>query len=396
MIQQSARPRILIVNDDPSSSELMRLILTNEGYQTVIVPTAEEGYEEILTRHVSLNMAILDTTIATTGDLVMTAMDSFTLCRRIRQNPPTRNLPILMLTIGSTMADKMSVFEAGADDLLPKPFQPQELIYRVKSLLVRAAAAVPPPTTQRKHGAVIVFFGTKGGVGKTTVAVNLAVTLQQRTRKKVVLFDADFFFGDVGVHLNLSGGPSVIDLVKHGGVLEPALVDQTLMTHSSGLQVLLGPHDPAQAETITPEHVKSILDSLAGIYVYVVVDCQSNYDDRTLMILEQATDIMLVVTPEVGPIRNAKVFFELTTNMGMLASKIHLILNRSNSNVGIEAGGIERTLQHQVEFRLDSGGRQVARSVNHGVPLVIEQPDHPVAQQIFRLAAQLVKNMTKT
>jgi pilus assembly protein CpaE len=383
----------LIVNDDPTASELMRLILTNEGYQTVIVTTAEEGYEEILTR--PLNMAILDTAIGMTGDLVMSGMDSFTLCRRIRQHPPTRNLPILMLTVGSTMADKMSVFEAGADDLLPKPFQPQELIYRVKSLLVRAAASVPPPTQQRKRGAVIAFFGTKGGVGKTTVAVNLAVTLQQRTRKKVILFDGDFFFGDVGVHLNLTGGASVTDIVKHGSVLEPSFVDQTLITHSSGLQVLLGPHDPSEAELITAEHVKNILDFLSGVYDYVVVDCPSNYDDRTLMILEQATDIMLIVTPEVGPIRNAKVFFELVANMGMLASKIHIVLNRSNSNVGIEAGGIERTLQHQVEFRLDSGGRQVARSVNHGVPLVVEQPDHPVAQQIFRLAQQLVKNMTK-
>jgi pilus assembly protein CpaE len=393
MVQQSAKPRILIVNDDPTASELMRLILTNEGYQTIIVTTAEEGYEEILTR--PLNMAILDTAIGMTGDLVMSGMDSFTLCRRIRQHPPTRNLPILMLTVGSTMADKMSVFEAGADDLLPKPFQPQELIYRVKSLLVRAAATVPPPTQQRKRGAVIAFFGTKGGVGKTTVAVNLAVTLQQRTRKKVILFDGDFFFGDVGVHLNLTGGASVTDIVKHGSVLEPSFVDQTLITHSSGLQVLLGPHDPSEAELIAAEHVKNILDFLSGVYDYVVVDCPSNYDDRTLMLLEQATDIMLIVTPEVGPIRNAKVFFELVSNMGMLASKIHIVLNRSNSNVGIEAGGIERTLQHQVEFRLDSGGRQVARSVNHGVPLVIEQPDHPVAQQIFRLAQQLVKNMTK-
>lgn len=387
-MQDNAKQRILIANDDDAASELLRMILTNEGYQISIVHTGEDAYDEVLTR--SVHLAIVD--VALGGN-----MNGYNLVRRVRQHPPTRAMPVLMLTAENTIAGKMAILESGADDFLIKPFQQQELIYRVKSLLIRSTSTTTTSSLlARKRGQVLVTFGTKGGVGKTTLAVNLAVTLQQRTRKRVALFDADFYFGDVGVHLNLPGGSSLLDLIAQIDRLELQQVDQTLLNHSSGLHVLLGPRDPAEAEKINAEHVKKLIEFLAGSFDYVIVDCHSSYDDRTLVILEQADEILLIVTPEVGPIKNATVFFDLASKMGLLTDSVHLVLNRANSNVGIEASGIEKALKRQVEFRIDSGGRPVARSVNHGVPLVIEQPDHPVAQQITRVAAQLVKQLAKT
>ena len=121
------------------------------------------------------------------------------------------------------------------------------------------------------------------------------------------------------------------------------------------------------------------------------MDCGANYDDRTLTILERADDILLVVTPEIGPLKNAALFLGLADKLQLDQNKIQVVLNRANSQVGIEEKEVERTLRHKVGFRISSGGRVTVMSVNRGIPLVIGQPDHPVSQQIFFLADAFVK-----
>jgi pilus assembly protein CpaE len=232
-------------------------------------------------------------------------------------------------------------------------------------------------------------------VGKTTVAVNTAVTLHRKSGGRVLIFDADFFFGDVGVHLNLPPTRSVVDLIEHLDEIDPELVEQVVLRHSSGMRVLLSPFRPEKAELVTPEHVKRLLVYLAEQYDYVIVDCHSAYDERTLSILERADEIMLVVTPEVGPIKNTSVFLDIAGKLGLSLDKIHVILNRSNSDVGINIQEIERSFKHRVEFSIVSGGRPVVLSVNHGQPLTLVKPDHPVSQEIFRITDWLIKNTPK-
>lgn len=377
----STPPRILIVEDDPAISELMRLLLTRGGYQVIAVNSGEAAWEQV-TRQPP-DMAIVD--------VVLPGMDGYALCRNLRQNMATRTLPIVLLGSKGEVADKIAGFEAGADDYLLKPFDPQELSYRVKNLLARAQAVMVSPAKPAARGRIIAFFGPKGGVGKTTLAVNAAIVLYRRTGKRLVLFDADVFFGDLGLQLNMPPVRSILDLVKSFDDLDREFIEQVVVTHSSGVRVLLSPFQREHAELITAHHIKRLLDLLAELYDYVVVDCHATYDERTLVILEQANDIFLVVTPEIGPLINASMFLDLASKLSLDTRRIHVVLNRADSNVGIEAGEVERTLRQQIAFRVMSGGRQVVLSVNRGTPLVLQQPNHPFSQQIQKMVEFLVK-----
>lgn len=368
--------RVLVVDDDRALIELLDRILTREGFEVTGTTTAEEA----------LRLAVAHEYDLAVVDVMLPGMDGYALCRQLRQNPTTHTMAILMLTAKGDIADKISGFEAGADDYLTKPFQPKELVYRMRSLLARMHPVQVPKPARAERGLVVALFGSKGGVGKTTIATNLAVALRQRTQQRVALFDADFFFGDVGVHLNLPNVRTILDLIENMDDVDPTVAEQVLIPHTSGIRVLLSPFRPEAGELISPENIEKILEFMKQSFDFVVVDCQPSYDDRMLRVLERADEVLMVVTPEVGPLKNTSLFLDLAVRLGYSLEKINIVLNRFNSNVGIGPEEIERTLQHEVAFRVISGGRPVVLSVNRGVPLIVEQPDHPFSAQIMRIA----------
>jgi pilus assembly protein CpaE len=223
-------------------------------------------------------------------------------------------------------------------------------------------------------------------VGKTTLSVNLSIALQRRTGKRVALFDADLFCGNVGTYLNLPPVHSIADLTRVIDELEPDLVDRVLIRHSSGVRVLLSPPRPDQAFEITREQVSRILQFLAQHEDYLVVDCLTFVDERILPILEQADDIVLITMPEMGSLKNMRTLFDHMVNIGLDLNKVHIVLNRANSKVAIGAEQIEQAFGRKVEFRLSGGGSAVALSINRGVPLVLEQPSHPLSREIMGMA----------
>jgi pilus assembly protein CpaE len=379
--------RILVVDDDRTMCELLRLVLSKDGHEVIITASAEEAL-------VQVNQHAPQIVIT---DVVLPQMDGMALCRKLRERPETSHIPIIIMTTKDETKDKVAGFEAGADDYLVKPFDPEELKYRVRNLLGRKTSApAEPKTSARAPGKTIVFFGSKGGVGKTSIALNLALTMQRKaTLKKVALFDADFAFGDIAARLNLPTTRSILDLARNADSLDVELVQQVMVAHSSGLRVLLNPVHPVEAELITPEQVKKIMRLITTMFDLVIVDCQSSYDERTLALLDNADMLMLVVTPEIGPIKNARQFLEIAEDLGIPSDKIFIVLNRFNSNVGIEREEIERTYKRKIAFLLASAGRTITLCTNQGTPLVIAQPNHPFSQQIAQMAEHLTKQLTQ-
>jgi pilus assembly protein CpaE len=381
-MSQAQPPRIMLVDNNAVSNDLVRLTLGGAGYQVTQVDTGEEAFSSATRQPPDLVIM----------EAVLPGEDGLFTCRNLRQTEATRNLPVLMLTTKSEIADKVAAFEAGVDDYLVKPFEPSELLAHVKRLLVRGQMAAAPAEAQGpRRGRVIAVFGTKGGVGKTTLSVNLAIALQKRTKARVALFDADFFFGDIALHMNLRPTTTVIDLVDRFEQLDSELIERILITHSSGVRVLLSPTQPEEAERVKPEHVARLINALAELYNFVIVDCHPNYDDRNLTILEQADHIMFVVRPELGPLKNMGVFLNLVLKLALPLNKIHIVLNRAGSRSGIEVEQIERNFRSRIAFRMVSGGRTVVLSVNRGVPLIMEKPKHPLSKQIWGMADYLAR-----
>ncbi len=375
---------ILVVDDDPAIGKLLRLVLEQSGYRIHIVTTGEQALSYAAAHPPDL--AILD--------VMLPGIDGYTLCRRLRDLRQTSLTPILMLTAQSDIRDKLAGFNAGADDYLTKPFEPQELAFRVKALLARSqgvSGATPKPA-QRGH--LVSVFGAKGGVGKTTLAVNLAVALARNQNSRVALLDADFSFGDVGAHLNLAPSRTILDLITRADDLDDQVLSKVLIRHESNVQVLLSPYRPEDAERIEPEALKRVLEILTDTYDFVLADCAVNYDERTLSLLERSDLIVMVLTPEIGPVKNTTTFLDLAAQMGIVLGKIQLVLNRADSAVGIAAREIENALQKPIPLRLMSGGRPVVMSVNRGVPILMEQPQHPFAQQVTRIAEVIRTQVT--
>ncbi len=387
-MNQADERRILIVQDE-STLEALRPLLTSAGYQPCEATSGEQALA--LVKEQRIDLAIIE------ADLP--GIDGYELCRQLHSSQVTGSIPIMLLTHRAHINDKVSGFEAGADDYVTKPFEPQELLYRLKVLMSRKGmrGEMPAAPGQPPRGHIIALFGTKGGVGRTTIGVNLSVALQRRTRGRVVLFDADFFFGDIALHLGVPPQHTILDLITQKDGIARDIVDQILIQHNSGVRVLLSPRNPEDVELIAPTHVAQLLDYLAANNDYIVVDCQAIYDERTLIILEKADAILLVIRPDVGSVKNMAVFSELAAKLQLsFDKKIHIVLNRAGSKSGIGANEIERIFRRQIEFHIGSGGNAISVSVNRGVPLVIEQPNHPFSLQVMQIADTLIKRMPVT
>lgn len=386
---ENGSTQVLIVEDSETTAGLLRRLLTYSGFNVVEAHSREDAVTTL--QELPIDVVLLD------GE--MFGVDEIEAARQLRFAVDMPTLPILVLTTKDHIPGIMASFDNGLVDYLTRPFGAGDLIYRIQGLLSRRANIVddvdellrgPEPAARKtpmrsRGGFVLAGFGTKGGVGKTMIAANLALALQQRQDRRVVLFDADFFFGDVNIHLSLPASRTIVDLLSQIDSLDE-YAESALVRHQTGLYALLGPSHPEEAERITATHVQKVLDWLRGRFDFIIVDCPPAYDERVLTVLEDADGIMLVVTPEIGPLKNMSQFLDLADSIGFTQEKIFVVLNRADSNVGIEARMIERTVQHKVAFRIASGGRPVVLSVNRGNPIFLDSPRHQVARQIAQIA----------
>lgn len=285
----------------------------------------------------------------------------------------------------------MAGFKVGANDYITLPYPPEELLYRVKNLLSLTQKPVPPQVQSHTPGRITAIFAAKGGVGKTIICTNLAVALRQISGKRVALMDADYSFGLVGVHLNMSTTHNIMELIPIIDDLDQNAFQNVMVHHISGIHVLLCPFHPEEAELVTAPHIKKVLQLLVEQYDEVVVDCHGSYDERTLEVLEMANTILLIIVPEIGTLMSTSRFLDLVTKLKIPPERLKLVLNRSDSKVGLEVADIERALKYKISYKLVSGGREVTISANKGIPMVTSTPNHPLSLGIKQIAEDLLK-----
>ena len=372
-----AQPKqILVVEDSRTIREMLRETLSQEGYEIIVKENGEDAFQQVTNQPFDLVLS----------DVILPGIDGYELSKKIRQNPSTKHIPILLQTVKGGVADKIAGFEAGADGYLIKPYAREELVSRIQSFLKREQRQPEVSSPRSKRGKTIAIFAAKGGVGKTTISVNLAVALQALLGKGVALMDADFSFGLVGVSLNISSTRNILDILQNFASLDEGVIQQVMVTHESGLTVLAAPQRPEEAEMIGAEHISKIFEMLPNLFDLIIVDCQAVYDERMLQILERADLILMIISPEIGPLMTTSRFLDLTDRLDLSKENISLILNRCDSKVGLGYQEIEDVLSMKISAKLVSGGRDVTQSNNLGVPIVIGHPKHPFTLGIQSLA----------
>jgi pilus assembly protein CpaE len=232
---------------------------------------------------------------------------------------------------------------------------------------------------------VVTVFSTKGGVGKSVIASNLAAVLAANLDKRVVLLDLDLEFGDGAVMLGLEPTRTIYDAVQAFERLDAQLLEGFMREHSSGAKVLLAPVQPEQAEAVTAARVAGIIALARELADIVIIDTPGRLDETVLTAIDKSDQVLAIATMDLPSIKNTKVSLGKLRQLGYRNGLVSLVLNRADSKVFLEPTDVERAVGGTVIGRIPSD-RLVPRSVNQGVPVALDQPRSPVAKSMVSLA----------
>ena len=385
--------KVLIVDDIPETRDHLTKLLGFEPDMTV-VGAAASGRE-------CLDLAARLLPDVVLMDINMPDMDGIATTEQLSLRVPSASV-VMMSVQGEADYLRRSML-AGAREFLVKPFSSDELsasirqVYmrereKVTRLVLPAPGDTPARSSGRSPGRIVAFFSPKGGVGRTTMAVNMAVAAANDLDKKVVLVDGSFQFGDVGVLLNLNPkNMSIADLmpeIESSGEVES--LDTFLINHTAGIRVLLAPPSPEMAELVTPAALKKVLEALRAEHDLVVVDCAAGINDTTLAVLDMADQIMTMLTLEITSIKNMRLFLEIAERLGYEEGKVRLVLNRADGNLGIRVSDVEHSIGRKVDHTIVSDGRSVVYALNRGVPFYLSNREAQVSLDVLSMARAVV------
>src|SRR2546423_9467812 len=368
--------KILVVDDDPNVQRLLQYTLKQEGFEVVTASDGAEGFRLWGAENPSLILL----------DVMLPKLDGYQVATKIRQEEgASGHVPIIMLTAEREVEQKVRGLRAGADDYLIKPFHPAELLARIKSLLARFAprdSLVGRPPL----GRVFAFYGAKGGVGTTTIAINAAIALHRELGRKVCLVDGNLQFGDHRVFLDLGlDRRSIVDIVSAPSI-DQDLVKRVVVKHDSGVDLLLAPPSPETAELVTPDHMPQILEMLRSLYDYVLVDIDKRLDDINLGVIEHAETVFVVMTADLSCLKNVRLVLETIGHLGYEKSKVELILNRPNAFTGISVKNAEGALKRAITHQVGNEYRGAISSLNSGAPFMFTKADSLLGRSLLEFA----------
>lgn len=401
----SAPVRVVVVDDAPRTVDNLTRLLGFESDIEVVgsALNAASGIDEV--RRLQPDVLVMDVNLPDLDGIRATEQLS-------------AELPLVGVILISVQEDReylRRAMQAGARRYLVKPFSADELVTAVRQVHLHeslkrqraapgpAPAAAPeipatapePPAPEDDSaagaGAGLVFavFSGKGGVGKSTIACNLACEMARPGGLTAVLVDLDLQFGDVAVMMGIDAPGTMADVVRLYPNLDgPAM--GALLGESGGVRILAAPFNPELADLIRAEHVEAALAVLRQAFDVVVIDVAQHLDDVSLDVLERADKVVLVTDLNVPAIKDAKLAFRLFEHLGISRDRVVLVLNRVDAPSDITIQQLEANLKHPISARIPSLGKQVIRSVQRGVPLTVSDPDGEFAARIRDLAATLL------
>ncbi len=250
-----------------------------------------------------------------------------------------------------------------------------------------ASGSVPEPAAESgRDGRIVTVFAAKGGCGKTTLAINLAVALAKDERR-VCLVDLDLTFGDVAISVQVNPARTIIEAVRMADHLDTTGAASLLTRYRPGLDLLLAPVTPGDAEKISPQLVRELLTVLRGMYDYVVVDTPAQFSEHVLVALDASAHHVLLTTPDVPALKNLRVTLDTFDMLSYPADIRSIVLNRSDAKVGLTAEDVTTVARTPIAAQVPSS-REVPMSINKGIPIVVDNPAHPVSQAITRFARE--------
>ena len=330
-----------------------------------------------------------------TGEALIVAVADYTrearefVAKAHRQHPQR---PIILVCPSGTSGTVGEAFSSGVDDIVAMPTSGvvdqetvRELTFTVEKAVMRKRGTAAPKAEAIRN--VICVLGLKGGSGKTLTSVNLGVSLAQAGHS-VALMDLDLQFGDIALAMGLTPQRTIYDLVRSGGSLDAGKLEDFLMQHPSGARALLAPVRPDQAAMITVPFLQEVQRLLGEMFEFVVIDTPPSFAPEVISAVDSSNDVLVVAMRDTLALKNTKLGLETLERMDYDRRRVKILLNRANTNVGIEREDVLAILGRDVDILIPSH-RDITRSINQGEPIA-HQRGTEAAKAFRALAADYV------
>jgi pilus assembly protein CpaE len=372
--------KILIIDDDLDTLRLVGLMLQRQGYQISAATNGQQGLEKAFEEDPDLILL----------DIMMPDMDGYEVTRRLRQNPSTLETPILMFTAKTQLDDKVIGFEVGANDYLTKPTHPSELQARVKTLLARIGDKKSMGAAKdENHGYVIGVLGARGGLGATTMAVNIGAGLQSRTKSEVIVAEMLPGQGALALDMGVTSTNGLVDLLSLNKLSEITRdrVRQSLVQHGSGLKLLLASDRPRDMHLISQTaNYEAIVRKLAISARFVVLDLGVGMQPFVEKILPRCDEVFIVLEGNPNTIIHTRALIDDIAALGITRKNIKVILNnRIRSDTQLPSSQVQSKLEHEILSTLTPAPELFMQATRVQTPAILCQPDSLTARQITKL-----------
>jgi DNA-binding response OmpR family regulator len=381
--------KILIVDDDLETLRLVGMMLQRQGYAIV---AANSGAQ-------ALSMAITEMPDLILLDVMMPEMDGYEVARQMRADPGLAQIPILMFTAKSQVEDKVTGYESGADDYLTKPTHPAELNAHIKALLSRTVKSRPAPVVVQEKGHVVAVMGVRGGVGTSTVALNLAVSLVQRTKLTINAAELRPGNGAWGLELGYPNPEGLRNLLQYKpGDITKQVIESEMIANASGVRLLLSSFQPREVDSLnSTAHFEAIVSQLAFSAPISIVDLGANQFPCVERILNHCNELVLVIDPHPVAATRAKAMLEDLSSKGFGKAKLVtvVLVNRLRTDIQLSWSQVQETISQPVAVVFTPVPELAYQAALRLTPMVMLQPDGIHNQQFAKLAELIAQHAHK-
>lgn len=381
--------RVLLIGaSGPTQQQISAALSNNVGFTLVdVLTTTERLAREIFSNEPEIILVdhSIESEQATQLDVIS----------EIAQQYPEISTVAILPAEDISAAQK--VLLAGARAFIIQPFTQINLLTTLRQMheltlrrnQLRQVQTNNPTEVPEQPLKTLVVFSPRGGVGCSTIAANLAISLQEVTGQRVLLLEGKLFFGHMDVFLNIRTQNSIADLMAHASNLDESLVRDVIVRHASGIHVLLAPNEIQIAQGIRPDDLYNVFIGLRRMYDLIVIDAGSALTENTVTLMDAADRILLVTTPELASLRDLSRFIQFSRSLAYSPDKFLIALNRAGLTGGLRPRDIESALHHEIYTQIPEDGPNVLRSLNRGIPIVLHAPRNPVSQMITSFAKSL-------
>jgi pilus assembly protein CpaE len=380
--------RVLIVEDEKINQSLLLRAIQPLGFEAQVADDGEKG----------LQAAVQNPPMLVITDVVMPGMNGYELVRRLRRMPAFATIPIIVLTAQSDLADKLEAFEAGADDYMTKPFQAPELVARINVSMRRKEtlqlpSGQPTATAPVKQAQVIAVHSLRGGVGASSLVVNLSAAIAQVTARSTLALDLVLTAGQIALMMDAPLKRTWADIARFSPEdLDWEALQTIIGRHDSGVYFIAAPTFPSQAEEFTPDMFNKAFGLLRGQFDTIVVDLPHDFSENSLTVLDAASTIVLIMAPELASLRAAAAAMDTYHKLDYPNSKIKLVLSWIFERKGLRRKIIEDTLHQPVELILPFFPDVFIDAINQGKPIFYHKPNEKISEGVEAFARTLCKS----